>query len=49
MSMLGEYGFRMELYAFNGKFPMSQPHDFTVFHPGGDFEAIGKRCALNGQ
>ena len=47
--MFGQQGFRVELYAFNGIFFMAYAHDFAVFRPRGNFEAVGQGGAVDGQ
>src|SRR6476469_7522080 len=49
VSMLGEYGFRMELHALDVELLVAHAHDLVVLGPGGDFQAGRQRGPLDGQ
>lgn len=49
MSLFGQNGFRMELHPFNGVLFVAHAHDFAIFRPCRDFEAIRQAFSLDCQ
>ena len=47
--MLGQDGFRVKLHALDRQGFVAHAHDFAVFCPGGDFQAIRQAFALDHQ
>src|SRR5713226_1635320 len=47
--MLREDRFRVELHPLHGEFFMPHSHNFFIFGPGGNLQAIRQACALDHQ
>ena len=49
VSMFGQNGFGMKLQTLYRQSLVAHPHDFSIFCPCGNFEAIGKGFTLDGE